>query len=135
MEWNSIYFSSVEVDKRKMKKNLICFVIILIIISLDPKMVYWSSQGNFSNAILKLISFQPTNKCISSFHLHILISTIHKCQIQKKEHSKMTRSKIPFDFYRKHTWASLYPILQAFLGRETYPSLPAKISPCWEKLL
>ena len=60
-----------------MKKNWIYFVIILIIISLDPKMVYWSSQGNFSNAILKLISFQPTNKCISSFHLHILISTIH----------------------------------------------------------
>ena len=50
----------------------------------------------------------------------------YTCQIQKKEHSKMTWLQIPFDFYRKHTWASLYPILQAFLRRATYPSLPAK---------
>ena len=101
-----------------MKKNWIYFVIILIIISLDPKMVYWSSQGNFSHAILKLLAFQPTNKCISSFHLHILISTIHKCQIQKKEHSisKITWLKIPFTSTENIHEHHCTPFYKPFLG-------------------
>ena len=104
-------FSSVEVDKRKNEKELNIFF-------------YYTHNHFFrsKDGILK----QPRRifKCF-----------LHNCQIHKKEHSKTTWSQIPFDFYREQTWAQLYPILQAFLGRATYPSQLAKIWTCWEKLL
>ena len=111
MWWNLIYFSSIEVDKRKNEKELNIFF-------------YYTHNHFFrsKDGILK----QPRRifKCF-----------LHNCQIHKKEHSKTTWSQIPFDLYRKQTWAQLYPILQAFLGRETCPSQLAKIWTCWEKLL
>ena len=72
---NLIYFSSVEVDKRKMKENLIYFVIILIIISLDPKMVYWSSEGKFSNASYTNVKFIRKNTRTQHDHKFHLTST------------------------------------------------------------
>ena len=92
-----------------MKKNLIYFVIILIIISLDPKMAYWSSQGNFSNAILKLLVFQPMNKCISSFHLHILMSTISSNSKERTLDLEDDMIKNPFWLLQKTYMSTIVP--------------------------
>ena len=112
MRWNLIYYSSIEVDKRKNEKELYIFC-------------YYTHNHFFGSKDGILKQLRRIFKCFS-----------HKCQIHKEENLKTTWSKIPFDFYRKHTWAPFYPILQAFLRKATCPSLLAKIwRTCWEKLL
>ena len=66
MEWNLIYFSSVEVDKRKNEKELDMFCYY-------PHNHFFGSKDGILKQLRKIF------KCF-----------LHKCQIHKKEHSNTT---------------------------------------------